>query len=697
VFEPSRWQDEGRLWRSKPPRFTMKTTSTPIRSAHRGASICSFFMALSLTIPLAPLSGQDFIWTQTTAPTNDWVSVASSSDGTKLVAVALRGGIYTSTDSGLTWIQTSAQLDYWTSVASSSDGTKLVAGANSTAGLGLESGMIYSSTNSGLTWTAANAPNFGWFSIASSSDGTHLIASGGNGYELYDSTNSGRTWTNVRPDSAGIGWSVASSSDGTKIVAALHNYDTVRLGGLVYTSTNSGWAWTQTTAPNTNWQSVASSSDGTRLVAAVRNPDGFHVGGIYLSTNSGVTWSQTSAPGLQNWQAVASSSDGNTVVAVDGGGEIQTSIDGGISWHRSSAPSLPWSCVACSSDGTKLVAASGTQGTQGGQIYTAYTPAPQILKGPDSLLLCPHTVASFRVLAGGPLPLGFQWRKNGTNLTDSVQVMGSNTTNLTLLDVSQADSGFYDVAITNVYGERTSGTATLAVTLMPANATPIVVNGFVIGAALLDGGCGYSNPPAVTILGQSGSGAVAIAQLDNGSVTNILLASAGEGYPTNASLQIAPPIYPLLNIAQALTNSPPATARPVITNGFVVGVNLTSGGSAYTQAPSVSFRDVSGHGATAYAQIGNGSVTNIVVTQAGSGYSTQTVIDIPPATLLTAVTLNASNLMAGQSYQLDVANDFQHWTNCGPAFIATNTSWTSPGFWNVSLTNHGLFRLQMPQ
>jgi hypothetical protein len=59
--------------------------------------------------------------------------VASSADGTKLVAVANLfpdgGYIYTSADSGATWTQTGTQQD-WSSVASSADGTKLVAVAN---------------------------------------------------------------------------------------------------------------------------------------------------------------------------------------------------------------------------------------------------------------------------------------------------------------------------------------------------------------------------------------------------------------------------------------------------------------------------------------------------------------------------------------------------------------------------------------
>jgi len=76
--------------------------------------------------------------------------VASSSDGTKLIAVASQHSydegdyIYTSWDSGVTWTQRGTQQT-WASVASSADGTMLVAAANH--------GNLYTSSDSGATWT----------------------------------------------------------------------------------------------------------------------------------------------------------------------------------------------------------------------------------------------------------------------------------------------------------------------------------------------------------------------------------------------------------------------------------------------------------------------------------------------------------------------------------------------------------------
>ena len=172
--------------------------------------------------------------------------------------------IYVSTNSGAIWTQTGPSLNIsvseWVSVASSADGTKLVAATDIDAG-------IYASTNSGADWTQTSAPYNCWVSIASSADGNKLVAVSSSG--IYTSTNSGVTWTQT--SAPGASWhSVASSADGSNLVAVVN-------GGGIYISTNSGVAWTQTSAPNTNWYSVASSADGTKLAAVVNS------GGIWIA------------------------------------------------------------------------------------------------------------------------------------------------------------------------------------------------------------------------------------------------------------------------------------------------------------------------------------------------------------------------------------------------------------------------------
>jgi hypothetical protein len=286
----------------------------------------------------------------------DWSAVASSADGTKLVAAdsgdGAGGQLYTSTDSGVNWTaQANAPSTSWESVASSADGSKLVAV--------VYGGQIYTSTDGGVTWTPRDS-NRSWIGVASSSDGTKLVA-GVAGGQIYTSTDTGVTWT--ARGTPGYWYSVASSADGTKLVA-VDNVGT-GIGGQIHTSTDSGVTWTaQAGAPTTRWFSVASSADGTKLVAAADVPAGqFAPSQIYTSTDTGVTW--TARDSNRFWSAVASSVDGTKLVAVVAGGQIYTSADSGVTWTPRDI-SRQWQSVASSAGGTKMVAA-----VNGGQIYTS--------------------------------------------------------------------------------------------------------------------------------------------------------------------------------------------------------------------------------------------------------------------------------------------------------------------------------------
>lgn len=289
-----------------------------------------------------------------------WTSVASSADGTKLVAAVDNSHLHTSTDSGLTW--TARMTDYnrnWSSVASSEDGSKLVAVSQTTFYPG-GAGLIFTSADSGMTWTARMTDSARyWRSVASSADGTKLLAVTIGEYQggLYTSTNSGVTWTTreLNPN-----WSsVASSADGEKLVAVVY-------GGQIYTSTDSGTTWTARDSSR-NWRSVASSVDGIKLVAAVNG------GQLYTSSNSGVTWTARMTDSNRYWSSVASSADGTKLLAaVTGGGQLYTSIDSGMTWTARGSNRW-WKSVASSADGAKLVAA-----VDGGQIYTSVGMVPLI-------------------------------------------------------------------------------------------------------------------------------------------------------------------------------------------------------------------------------------------------------------------------------------------------------------------------------
>ncbi len=362
-------------------------------------------------------------WTPSAALSANWFAVASSTDGSKLVAAAGGiaydlnpglGTIYTSTNSGATWTTACGPRADWQALASSADGCKLVAAARSSfTNVGGSwvpiQGAIYTSTNSGASWVLTTAPATNWTTVASSADGTKLTAAGAAGIYagaagIYTSADSGAHW--ISDTAPNLSWqALASSADGAKLVA---------VGDLgICTSTNAGATWTSNNMPNA-WTSVAASANGVNLVGATS--DGNGVGHVYTSANSGVTWTQTSAPS-RYWSSVASSADGRKLTAA-GGDTLFVSTDAGATWTQTTGIGY---AVASSADGNKLAAV-----VAGGGIYTSQTtPTPTMSLTPwGSNALLSWTIPS----------LDFTLQQNSdlttTNWTDVTTPPVLNLTNL---------------------------------------------------------------------------------------------------------------------------------------------------------------------------------------------------------------------------------------------------------------------------
>ncbi len=255
-------------------------------------------------------------WTQSTNALNlVWWAVASSADGTKLVAAVYNGGIYTSTNSGLTWVSNNVPARIWFSVASSADGTRLVAVINTTASNG--SGGIYTSADGGVTWTLSSAPaNLqAWSSVASSADGTKLVAAGAHfsSHQVYTSTDMGASWApTTAPDSwwSRITHAVASSADRFRNWRRWRGTPTLRLPP---------WTLAQNWTADGPFRATAGMRwppplTGTKLVAAAQGSG--TTGQLYTSTNSGAMWNSNNVDSrLSVLRSVASSSDGSRLVA----------------------------------------------------------------------------------------------------------------------------------------------------------------------------------------------------------------------------------------------------------------------------------------------------------------------------------------------------------------------------------------------
>ena len=349
-------------------------TNVPTVSGATGTVVWSGLTAsTSYTITLIPINafgsaiptGLSVIpYSPGTLPgTRPWLTCSGSSDGTKLVIGTFQnaGGVYTSTDSGITWTSRvgsgiNANLQYY-GTFSSSDGSILVTGT--------QGGNIYRSINYGLSWSSQTiSPGTDkWFAFAGSSNGSTLVTGSYDTGFVYRSTDFGVTWTKAvtgLPASA-YWYACASSSDGTKLIIGDNN---ANVGGYLYTSTDSGLTWTQRTSFGTSrWYGIASSSDGTKLVT------GKFGGYIFTSTDSGANWTQrgTTTPGTGSWNTFASSSDGTKLFTAKNAEYIYTSVDSGVTWtQRIGAGTGLWQGIASSSDGVNLAI-----GNNGSFIYTS--------------------------------------------------------------------------------------------------------------------------------------------------------------------------------------------------------------------------------------------------------------------------------------------------------------------------------------
>jgi hypothetical protein len=330
-------------------------------------------------------------WVSNSAPFADSISLASSADLTKILAVARGGGIWTSTNCGATWqVVANAPVVFWPSAASSADGNSLVVGSltdrvSTNGGPASSNGGIYTSRDFGLTWRSNTipcncSPNPPWSSVASSADGERLVAAGGP-LGLFHSADAGTNWSQL-PAPFTYAVAVASSADGSRLLAT--GIDPI-YNNTWAVSTNYGQSWSTTIAPpgGNSWPFVASSADGIKLVAV----DPYL--SIYTSTDSGRSWVANAdpreGPFPGTWLSVASSADGSQLVALSDFGKIYTwqyqpvlsltlsATTVTVSWPRSSLASgfvlqqnsslskPGWAEVAnpLNDDGTNLTVACG--------------------------------------------------------------------------------------------------------------------------------------------------------------------------------------------------------------------------------------------------------------------------------------------------------------------------------------------------
>ena len=298
---------------------------------------------VAITLPAAPATG-------------DVIRVASGGSGGWRLIQNSNQVILTENlgagEAGRHWVNRGGDRQ-WTGVASSADGTRLVA---SEFGHRQRGGNLYLSDDGGATWNP-RGPKRLWTACALSAD-AGLIAATTAFAKIYISTNFGQLWHSREER---MNWTgIACSADGQKLVAV--DNGTNAAGGHIYISTDRGRTWTPRESRR-NWYFVASSADGRTLAASVgeSNVKGeLSAGFIYVSADGGVTWTPRLTDQPRRWEGIAMSADGRTICAVEDnglkppGGRFHVSLDAGVTW-TARGPVGFWNRIGMSPDARVLI------------------------------------------------------------------------------------------------------------------------------------------------------------------------------------------------------------------------------------------------------------------------------------------------------------------------------------------------------
>ena len=247
---------------------------------------------------------------------------------------------------------------------------------------------------------------------------------------------------------------------------------------------------------------------------------------------------------------------------------------------------------------------------------SASAATPQVTAHPGNANAFLNGGATFTVTATGGW-LSYQWRKGTSDLVDGPNISGANSPTLTLSNLLPADSGNYNVVVTNTAGSATSNDGALVVSALPAppeitsatSASGVVGKPFsyqitATGAPASFGATGLPGGLSVDTATGLISGTPSAA-----GTSTVTLSATNTGGTGTADLQI--------NIRSlASISTPPAAQTAVVGNTVTFSVTATGEGLSYQwRKDEVNLADdtrISG------SQTPTLTITNVSIDDAGS-------------------------------------------------------------------------------
>lgn len=200
-----------------------------------------------------------------------------------------------------------------------------------------------------------------------------------------------------------------------------------------------------------------------------------------------------------------------------------------------------------------------------------------IIIGPVSQILCQGSELSMSVSVTSVLPVTYQWRKNGINIS------GQTSATLSIAAVTPSDAGSYDVIISNTCGSSTSTTATLTVNSTPVATVP--ANFTICTGANIAESSFSSAPSGATYTWTNSNTAIGLPANGSGNVPAFTAINTGT---TNISATII--VTPYFNDCAGPTSSYTITVNPLPTVILPAGITACAGStvssSSFSSSPA---------------------------------------------------------------------------------------------------------------
>lgn len=219
--------------------------------------------------------------------------------------------------------------------------------------------------------------------------------------------------------------------------------------------------------------------------------------------------------------------------------------------------------------------------------------------------------------------------------------VNADTGEIDLVDITNPGSGYTAAPTLTVIG---TGTGKYEGN-NEAKLTAYIFDGKVDRVAIEDPGTGYSADTSTTIASQGdGTGAVFYPVIENGIITNVVVANPGINY-TYITLEIVSTVgsggdlTAVIGASDFLSDQ--SQVEQAAVKGAIYAANVTVGGQGYTDTTQVTIEG-DGTGATAHAVVSNGAVTRIVMDTYGTGYTYANVTISDAARIEPNTYINAS-------------------------------------------------------